>query len=141
MAAIAPCAHYGCGCGHFDHLRNCHSSGPMQQGASMILRLQRLLLEHRPFKQKQWEAHQLVKHCPAQEVGPFVKAILDQPVPLRWMHTLTLQMLGELLRLHPAIVAMEVRSFCSSTEAMGCERAAQRRLVGWMLMLKFGSSP
>ena len=110
MAAIAPCAHYGCGCGHFDHLPNCHSSGTLQQGASMILRLQRLLLEHRPFKQKQWEAHQLVKHCPAQEVGPFVKAILDQPVPLRWMHTLSLQMLGELLRLHPAIVTTQ---FCN----------------------------
>ena len=118
MAAIAPCAHYGCGCGHFDHLRNCHSSGTMQQGASMILRMQRLLPEHRPFKQKQWEANQLVKHCPTQEVGPFVKAISDQPVTLRWMHTLSLlsvciqrsQMLGALLRLHPAIVATQ---FCN----------------------------
>ena len=110
MAAIAPCAHYGCGCGHFDHLRNCHSSGTMQQGASMILRMQRLLLEHRPFKQKQWEANQLVKHCPTHQVGPFVKAILDQPVPLRWMHTLSLQTLGALLRLHPAIVATQ---FCN----------------------------
>ena len=128
MAAIAPCAHYGCGCGHFDHLRNCHSSGTMQQGASMILRMQRLLLEHRHFKQKQWEANQLVKHCPTQEVGPFVKAISDQPVTLRWMHTLSLHCLqaccrlktermhpaqsnaGALLRLHPAIVATQ---FCN----------------------------
>jgi len=69
-----------------------------------------LLLEHRPFKQKQWEAHQLVKHCPTQEVGPFVKAILDQPVPLRWMHILSAEMLGELLRLHPAAV---VTHFCN----------------------------
>ena len=76
----------------------------------MILRMQRLLLEHRSFKQKQWEANQLVKHCPTQEVGPFVKAILDQPVPLRWMHTLSLQTLGALLRLHPAIVATQ---FCN----------------------------
>ena len=111
MAAIAPCAHYGCGCGHFDHLRNCHSSGTMQQGVSMSSRLRRLFLELKPPQQKHWEAKQLIQRCPAQEVGPFVKAILDQPVPLRWMHILSVEMLGELLRLHPAVVAPH---FCNA---------------------------
>ena len=110
MAAIAPCAHYGCGCGHYDHLRNCHSTGTMQQGVSMSSRLRRLFLELKPPQQKQWEAQQLVQQCPPQEVGPFVKAILDQPVPLRWMHILSVEMLGELLRLHPAAV---VTHFCN----------------------------
>ena len=110
MAAIAPCAHYGCGCGHYDHLRNCHSTGTMQQGVSMSSRLRRLFLELKPPQQKHWEAQQLVLQCPPQEVGPFVKAILDQPVPLRWMHILSVEMLGELLRLHPAAV---VTHFCN----------------------------
>ena len=102
MAAIAPCAHYGCGCGHFDHLRNYHSRG---NGVSMSSRLRRLFLELKPPQQKYWEAQQLVQQCPAQAVGPFVKAILDQPAPLRWMHILNVQMLGGLLHLHPASVA------------------------------------
>ena len=111
MAAIAPCAHYGCGCGHFDHLRNYHSSGTMQHGVSMSSRLRRLFLELKPPQQKYWEAQQLVQQCPAQAVGPFVKAILDQPAPLRWMHILSVQMLGGLLHLHPAVVATQ---FCNA---------------------------
>ena len=111
MAAIAPCAHYGCGCGHFDHLRNYHSSGTMHHGTSMSSRLRRLFLELKPPQQKHWEAKQLIQRCPAQEVGPFVKAILDQPVPLRWMHILSVEMLGGLLRLHPAVVATQ---FCNA---------------------------
>jgi len=104
MAAIAPCAHYGCGCGHVSHLRNFCSSGTMQQGVSMSSRLRRLFLELKPPQQKHWEAQQLVQQCPPQEVGPFVKAILDQPAPLRWMHILSVEMLGKLLRVHPAAV-------------------------------------
>ena len=104
MAAIAPCAHYGCGCGHVSHLRNFCSSGTVQQGVSMSSRLRRLFLELKPPQQKHWEAQQLVQQCPPQEVGPFVKAILDQPAPLRWMHILSVEMLGKLLRVHPAAV-------------------------------------
>ena len=110
MAAIAPCAHYGCGCGHVSHLRNFCSSGTMQQGVSMSSRLRRLFLELKPPQQKHWEAQQLVQQCPPQEVGPFVKAILDQPAPLRWMHILSVEMLGKLLRVHPAAV---VTHFCN----------------------------
>ena len=76
----------------------------------MSSRLRRLFLELKPPQQKKWEAQQLVQQCPPQEVGPFVKAILDQPVPLRWMHILSVEMLGELLRLHPAAV---VTHFCN----------------------------
>ena len=82
MAAIAPCAHYGCGSGHFDHLRNCHGSGTIQKDTAMSSRLRRLFLELKPLQQKHWEAQQLVQQCPAQQVCPFVKAILDQPVAL-----------------------------------------------------------
>ena len=107
MAAVAPCAYHGCACGQWNHLQAFQSGRHAPQGPPVNLRLRQLLLEWRPFEEKAWDVHQLVQHMSADQVGPCVKAILEQPVPLRWMQMLSLQMLGELLHLHPAIVTSE----------------------------------
>ena len=82
----------------------------------MASRLRRLFLELKPLEEKQWEAQQLVQQV-AQggqtvQVGPCVKAILEQLakpcVPLRWMQVLSVQMLSELLRLHPNLVSPHI---------------------------------
>eukprot|EP00913_Durusdinium_trenchii_P029546 g27696.t1 len=112
--AVAPCAYYGhgqgCGC-QMHHMQAFNAFGqgmqmpmPGSPPQDLSYRLRRLLLELKPLEEKQWEAQQLVQQMPMEQVGPCVKAILDQPVPLRWMQVLTIQMLGELLRLHPAVV-------------------------------------
>ena len=48
-----------------------------------------------------------MKQMAVHEVGLCIQAILDKPLPMHWMHDLSIQMLGELLRLHPAIVTSE----------------------------------
>ena len=111
MAAVAPCAQYGCNCGQWNHLafqsgRPGHA-GHAPQGPPVNLRLRQVLLELKPFEEKARDAHQLVQHMSADQVGPCVKAILEQPVPIPWMHGLSLQILGQLLHLHPAIVTSE----------------------------------
>eukprot|EP00438_Fugacium_kawagutii_P011746 Skav222920 [mRNA] locus=scaffold1489:304175:305011:+ [translate_table: standard] len=112
MAAVAPC-NFGChGC------TKCQSSwtaSPYAQGQEgypgypryqqpavpVAMRLRRLMLQLTSFGEKQMEASQLVHQIAAHEVGPWVKALLEQPVPLQWMHVLSVQMLDGLLQLHP----------------------------------------
>eukprot|EP00438_Fugacium_kawagutii_P025829 Skav200507 [mRNA] locus=scaffold450:380599:381299:- [translate_table: standard] len=45
------------------------------------MRLRRLMLQLKSFGEKQMEASQLVQQIAAHEVGPWVRAILEQPVP------------------------------------------------------------
>ena len=59
-----------------------------------------------PCKKSTGTQH-LVKQMAVHEVGLCIQAILDKPLPMHWMHDLSIQMLGELLRLHPAIVTSE----------------------------------
>eukprot|EP00438_Fugacium_kawagutii_P015303 Skav221892 [mRNA] locus=scaffold1395:645809:648640:+ [translate_table: standard] len=108
MAAFAPC-NYGChGC------TNCQSGWTAfacaqglggypryQQPDVPAMRLRRLMLQLTSFGEKQMEVAQLVQQIAAHEVGPWVRAILEQPVPLHWMHVLSVQMLDGLLQLHP----------------------------------------
>eukprot|EP00438_Fugacium_kawagutii_P025822 Skav200500 [mRNA] locus=scaffold450:321056:323736:- [translate_table: standard] len=68
------------------------------------MRLRRLMLQLKSFGEKQMEASQLVQQIAAHEVGPWVRAILEHPVPLHWMHVLSVQMLEGLLQLHPICV-------------------------------------
>jgi hypothetical protein len=77
------------------------------QDPPVKLRLHRPLLELKPLQEKYWEAQHLVKQMAVHEVGLCIQAILDKPLPMHWMHDLSIQMLGELLRLHPAIVTSE----------------------------------
>ena len=56
--------------------------------------------------QKYWEAQQLVQQMAIHEVGP-VQAILEKPLPMQWMHSLSIQILGELLKRHPVILIAE----------------------------------
>ena len=77
------------------------------QDPPVKLRLHRLLLELKPLQEKYWEAQHLVQQMAVHEVGLCIQAILDKPLPMHWMHDLSIQMLGELLRLHPAIVTSE----------------------------------
>ena len=44
---------------------------------------------------------------PVHEVRLWVQAILEKPLPMQWMHNLSIHILGELLQLHPVIVASE----------------------------------
>ena len=73
------------------------------------LRLHRPLLELKPLQEKYWEAQHLVQQMAVHEVGLCIQAILDKPLLMHWMHDLSIQMLGEFLRLHPdpAIVISE----------------------------------
>ena len=118
MAAVAPCAYYGCGCGHPGHIGHIGHMAAFQQSGMVYptyapqhlpvkLRLHRLLLELKPLEEKYWEAQQLVQQMAAHEVGLWVQAILEKPLPMRWMHNLSIHILGELLQLYPAIVTSE----------------------------------
>ena len=115
MAAVAPCAYYGCGCGQPGHMASFFQGGGMAypscpactpQQLPVKLRLHHLLLELKPIEQKYWEAQHLVQQMPVHEVRLWVQAILEKPLPMQWMHNLGIQILGELQR-HPAIVISE----------------------------------
>ena len=41
------------------------------------------------------------------EVGHWVQAILERPLPMQWMHNFSIQILGELLQRHPVVVTSE----------------------------------
>ena len=71
----------------------------------MNAQIKRLLLELKPLEEKQWEAQQFIQSCTEHDARSFLQAILKQAVPIRWMHVLGVQMLGELLRVHPSVVA------------------------------------
>ena len=67
MAAVAPCAYYGCGCGQPGHMASFFQSGGMAypscppctpQQLPVKLLLHHLLLELKPIEQKYWEAQQ-----------------------------------------------------------------------------------
>ena len=112
MAAVAPCAYYGCGCGHPGHIAAFQQSWMAYptyapQHLPVKLRLHRLLLELKPLEEKYWEAQQLVQQMAAHEVGLWVQAILEKPLPMHWTHNLSIHILGELLQLYPAIVTSE----------------------------------
>jgi hypothetical protein len=77
------------------------------QDPPVKLRLHRLLLELKPLQEKYWEAQHLVQQMAVHEVGLCIQAILEKPVPMQWMNNLSIQILGEFLRLHPAIVTSE----------------------------------
>ena len=110
--AVVPCAYYGCGCGQAGHMATFQQSGRMACPTSgrqdpVKLRLRRLLLELKPLEEKYWEAQQLVQQMGVHEVGLWVQAILEKPLPMQWMHNLSIQILGELLQLYPAVVTCE----------------------------------
>jgi len=113
-AAVASCAYYGC-CGQPGHIAAFQQSGGMaypiyaHQDPSVKLRLRRLLLELKPLEEKYWETQQLVQQVAVHEVGLLVQAILEKPLPMHWMRDFSIQTLGELLQLHPAVVTSE---FC-----------------------------
>ena len=112
MAAVVPCAYYGCGCGQPGHMAAFQQSGRMAYPTygrqdPVKLRLRRLLLELKPLEEKYWEAQQLVQQMAVHEVGLWVQAILEKPLPMQWMHNLSIQILGELLQLYPAVVTCE----------------------------------
>jgi predicted transcriptional regulator len=77
------------------------------QDPPVKLRLRRLLLELKPLEEKYWEAQQLVQQMAVHEVGLWVQAILEKPLPMQWMHNLSIHILGELLQRHPAVVTSE----------------------------------
>ena len=79
------------------------------QDPPVKLRLRRLLLELKPLEEKYWETQQLVQQVAVHEVGLLVQAILEKPLPMHWMRDFSIQTLGELLQLHPAVVTSE---FC-----------------------------
>ena len=116
MAAVAPCAYYGCGCGQPGHMASFFQGGGMAypscppcapQQLPVKLRLHHLLLELKPIEQKYCAAQHLVQQMPVHEVRLWVQAILEKPLPMQWMHNLGIQILGELLQRHPAIVISE----------------------------------
>ncbi|CAJ1372296.1 unnamed protein product [Effrenium voratum] len=104
-AAVSAYAPYGQQFGQFAQPYGQPASPGFAGGVSVGQRLRRMLLELKPLEQKQMEAQSLVQQCPAQQVGDCMRAILEQPVQLPWMHTLGVQILTELLRLFPQIVA------------------------------------
>ena len=73
------------------------------------------LLDMKPIEEKYWEVQQMVQMA-VHEVPLWVRAILEKPLPMHWMHNLNIQMLGELLQLHPAIVISE---FCKVSSGHG----------------------
>ena len=105
MSVVAPCAFYGCGCWQCWHMAPLAQANIFQQGLSMNAQIKRLLLELKPLEEKQWEAQQFIQSCTEQDAKSFLQAILKQTMPIRWMHVLGVQMLGELLRVHPSVVA------------------------------------
>ena len=112
MATVAPCAYYGCGCGQPGHIAAFQQSGMAyptyaHQDPPVKLCLRRLLLELKPLEEKYWKAQQLVQQMAVHEVGLWVQAILEKPLPMQWMHNLSIHILGELLQRHPAIVTSE----------------------------------
>ena len=112
MAAVAPCAYYGCGCGQPGHMWGFIHSGGMACATyshqdHVKLRLRRLFLEMKPVEEKYWEVQQMVQQMAVHEVPLLVQAILEKPLPMHWMHNLSIQMLGELFQLHPTIVTFE----------------------------------
>ena len=86
MAAVAPCAFHSCACGQWNHLHAFHGARLAPHCPPVHVRLRQVLLEMKPFEEKAWDAQQLVQHMSADQVGPCVKAILEQPVPIPWMH-------------------------------------------------------
>ena len=77
------------------------------QDSPVKLRFRRLLLELKPMEEKYWEAQQLVQQMAVHEVGHWVQAILERPLPMQWMHNFSIQILGELLQRHPVVVTSE----------------------------------
>ena len=124
MAAVAPGAYYGCGCGQPGHMLGFQSGGisishpttlKAQHGISSLCTSRSscqaslappVAEAETPCKKSTGTQH-LVKQMAVHEVGLCIQAILDKPLPMHWMHDLSIQMLGELLRLHPAIVTSE----------------------------------
>ena len=84
---------------------SCPPCAPQQ--LPVKLRLHHLLLELKPIEQKYCAAQHLVQQMPVHEVRLWVQAILEKPLPMQWMHNLGIQILGELLQRHPAIVISE----------------------------------
>ena len=113
MAAVAPCAYYGCCCGQPGHMAAFQQSAGntypthAHQNSPVKLRFRRLLLELKPMEEKYWEAQQLVQQMAVHEVGHWVQATLERPLPMQWMHNFSIQILGELLQRHPVVVTSE----------------------------------
>ena len=113
MAALAPCAYYGCSCGQPGHFAALQQNGDMvypmhaHQDSPVKLRLRHLLLKLQPLEQKYSEAQQLVQQMGVHEVGHWVKALMEKPLPMQWMHDLHIYFLGELLQRHPVMAISE----------------------------------
>ena len=68
----------------------------------------RHLLELKPLEQKYVEGRSIwFQQMAVHEVVFWVQAIREKPLPMHWMHNLNIQMLGELLQLHPLFVTSE----------------------------------
>ena len=116
------------------HCRFQHSGGMTypayaHQDPPVKLRLRRLLLELKPLEEKYREAQQLVQQMGVHEVGLWVQAILEKPLPMHWMHNLSIHILGELLQLYPAIVTSE---FSKLGMAQNYKIKDTRYHVNWM---------
>ena len=115
MAAVAPGAYYGCGCGQPGHMLGFQSDGLSISHPTTLKAQQTSSPPEASLAPPVAEAEtpcntgtqHLVKQMAVHEVGLCIQAILDKPLPMHWMHDLSIQMLGELLRLHPAIVTSE----------------------------------